>query len=65
MSVTSNMELFLFARRRDHLAEAIAIADITFKEEDISRMEKAVPAGAAFGERYAPRLMKRLDGECK
>lgn len=51
------------ARRRDRLTEALGALDVTLTESDLSRIEAAVPADAAAGERYAPALMAHLDSE--
>lgn len=51
------------ARRRDRLAEALGALEVTLTPEDLARIEKAVPPGAAAGERYAPAMMAHLDSE--
>jgi aryl-alcohol dehydrogenase-like predicted oxidoreductase len=51
------------ARRRDQLSEALGALDIAFSKSDLARLEEAVPAGAAAGERYNPHLMAHLDSE--
>jgi aryl-alcohol dehydrogenase-like predicted oxidoreductase len=51
------------ARRRDRLAEALAAMDVALTTEDLARIESAVPAGAAAGERYAAAQMAHLDSE--
>jgi aryl-alcohol dehydrogenase-like predicted oxidoreductase len=51
------------ARRRDRLAEALGALDVTLTREDMTTIERAVPKGAAAGERYAPTEMARLDSE--
>jgi aryl-alcohol dehydrogenase-like predicted oxidoreductase len=51
------------ARTRDSLAEALGAWDIKLTEADLSRIENAVPAGAASGTRYDPRSMNDLDSE--
>ncbi len=51
------------ARRRDQLAEALGALEITLSEEDERRIEAAVPANAAAGQRYAPAQMAHLDSE--
>jgi aryl-alcohol dehydrogenase-like predicted oxidoreductase len=51
------------SRTRERLAEALAAADLTLTAEDLSAIERAVPAGAAAGERYAPAQMATLDSE--
>jgi aryl-alcohol dehydrogenase-like predicted oxidoreductase len=51
------------ARRRDRLAEALGALDITLDAADLAAIERAVPAGAAAGDRYAPAAMVVLDSE--
>ncbi|WP_433650224.1 aldo/keto reductase [Micromonospora zamorensis] len=51
------------ARRRDRLAESLAAADLTLDQETLDEIERAVPAGAASGQRYAARMMDLLDSE--
>lgn len=51
------------ARRRERLAEALGALEVTLTAEDLARIEKAVPRGAAAGERYAPAHMAHLDSE--
>lgn len=51
------------ARRRDQLDEAIGALDLALDATDLERIERAVPAGAAAGERYAPHLLATLDSE--
>lgn len=51
------------ARRRDRLAEALGALDVTLTENDLAQIERAVPPGAAAGERYHPSQMATLDSE--
>lgn len=51
------------ARRRDRLTEALAAADVELSAEDLARLERAVPPGAAKGERYDAHAMAALDSE--
>jgi aryl-alcohol dehydrogenase-like predicted oxidoreductase len=51
------------ARRRDRLHEALGALDLALGEEDLVRIEGAVPVGAAAGGRYADALMSGLDSE--
>jgi aryl-alcohol dehydrogenase-like predicted oxidoreductase len=51
------------ARRRDQLGEALGALDVGFGPEDQRRIESAVPAGAAAGDRYAAAQMAHLDSE--
>lgn len=53
------------ARRRDRLTEALGALELKLDESDFQAIEKAVPRGAAAGERYAPAQMAILDSERK
>ncbi|MFG3245448.1 aldo/keto reductase [Streptomyces sp. NPDC048187] len=51
------------ARTRERLAESLGALDVTLDAADLAAIEKAVPAGAAAGERYAPAALAHLDSE--
>jgi aryl-alcohol dehydrogenase-like predicted oxidoreductase len=51
------------ARRRERLHEALGAVALDLRPEDLARIEEAVPAGAAAGERYAAPAMAELDSE--
>jgi aryl-alcohol dehydrogenase-like predicted oxidoreductase len=51
------------SRRRDQLAEALGALDLDLSEDDLARIEEAVPAGATAGDRYDPSQMAQLDSE--
>ncbi|MGW0463778.1 aldo/keto reductase [Streptomyces sp. NPDC003027] len=51
------------ARRRDRLAEALGSLDVTLDAADLAAIERAVPVGAAAGERYPEAQMAHLDSE--
>lgn len=51
------------ARSRQRLAEALASLDVPLSPEDLAAIERAVPRGAAAGDRYAPMQMAQLDSE--
>jgi aryl-alcohol dehydrogenase-like predicted oxidoreductase len=51
------------ARRRDRLAEALGSLSVTLTADDLAEIEKAVPAGAAAGDRYNAEQMAHLDSE--
>jgi aryl-alcohol dehydrogenase-like predicted oxidoreductase len=51
------------ARRRDQLREALGALEVHLTGEDLTRIERAVPKGAAAGERYPAAAMKQLDSE--
>jgi aryl-alcohol dehydrogenase-like predicted oxidoreductase len=48
-------------KRRKYLEENAAAADITLTEEDLRRIEEAMPKGSAAGERYAGRQMRSVN----
>jgi aryl-alcohol dehydrogenase-like predicted oxidoreductase len=49
------------ARRRDRLAEALGALDLALTDADLAAIERAVPAGAAAGDRYPAQQMAHLD----
>jgi aryl-alcohol dehydrogenase-like predicted oxidoreductase len=51
------------ARRRDRLTEALGALDFDLTPDDLAAIERAVPPGAAAGDRYAPQQMAMLDSE--
>jgi aryl-alcohol dehydrogenase-like predicted oxidoreductase len=51
------------ARRRDRLAEALGALSLELTAEDLAAIERAVPAGAAAGDRYHAPQMATLDSE--
>jgi aryl-alcohol dehydrogenase-like predicted oxidoreductase len=51
------------ARRPEQLAEALAGAGLVLSSEDLAAIERAIPAGAASGERYAKEQVAHLDSE--
>ncbi|WP_176055089.1 aldo/keto reductase [Paraburkholderia caribensis] len=51
------------ARRRERLTEALGAIDVKLDAHDLAAIEKAVPKGAAAGERYAAAQMAHLDSE--
>jgi len=44
------------------LEENIRAADVQLSEEDLDRIENALPKGSVMGERYAPAMMKIING---
>ncbi|GLY95384.1 aldo/keto reductase [Actinoplanes sp. NBRC 103695] len=48
------------ARTRERLAEALPSLDVTLSPDDLAEIEKAVPAGAARGDRYPSAFMSAL-----
>ncbi|HZH11401.1 MAG TPA: aldo/keto reductase [Microvirga sp.] len=51
------------ARRRDRLGEALGALEVWLNEEDLAAIERAIPKGAAAGDRYPTALMGHLDSE--
>jgi len=51
------------ARRRDRLAEALVALDVKLTPQDLARIERAVPPGAAAGDRYPSALLAHMDSE--
>ena len=51
------------ARTREQLRESLGALDVTLAAEDLERIERAVPAGAAAGSRYEAGQMAMLDSE--
>ena len=51
------------ARRRDQLAEALGALEIELSPEELEAIERAVPRGAAAGDRYHEQQMATLDSE--
>jgi len=51
------------ARRRDRLTEALGALDVALTSDDLAAIERAVPRGAAAGERYPAAQMDHLDSE--
>jgi aryl-alcohol dehydrogenase-like predicted oxidoreductase len=51
------------ARRRDRLTEALGALDLELSADDLDAIERAVPPGAAAGDRYDERQMAMLDSE--
>jgi aryl-alcohol dehydrogenase-like predicted oxidoreductase len=51
------------ARRRDRLAEALGALELRLDADDLAAIERAVPVGAAAGDRYPAAQMHHLDSE--
>jgi aryl-alcohol dehydrogenase-like predicted oxidoreductase len=51
------------ARRRDRLTEALGALELTLTDDDLVRIQKTIPDGAAAGERYDSAQMAHLDSE--
>ena len=53
------------ARRRDRLTEALGALDVTLSADDLAALARALPAGAAAGDRYPAAALAHLDSEKK
>jgi aryl-alcohol dehydrogenase-like predicted oxidoreductase len=51
------------ARSRERLAESLGALDVELTEDDLARIEEAIPADAVAGERYHAEQMAILDSE--
>jgi aryl-alcohol dehydrogenase-like predicted oxidoreductase len=51
------------ARTPERLREALGALDLTLSSDELSDLERAIPLGAAVGERYPPPQMAVLDSE--
>ena len=51
------------ARRRDRLTEALGAVNVSLTPDELAAIERAVPPGAAAGDRYDSRGMTMLDSE--
>jgi aryl-alcohol dehydrogenase-like predicted oxidoreductase len=51
------------ARTRQRLGEALGAVDVVLDAADLAAIERAVPNGAAAGERYPAAQMAHLDSE--
>lgn len=51
------------ARQRSRLTEALGALNVQLTGDDLNRIEQAVPAGAAAGDRYPTAQMAHLDSE--
>jgi aryl-alcohol dehydrogenase-like predicted oxidoreductase len=48
-------------RRRTHLDENLAAADLQLTPQDLERIQQAIPRGAVAGDRYPPPIMHTLN----
>ncbi|MGZ4232252.1 MAG: aldo/keto reductase [Solirubrobacteraceae bacterium] len=51
------------ARTRERLTEALGALQLDLSDEDVARIEQAMPADAALGDRYPAAQMGQLDSE--
>ncbi|MFD6878453.1 MULTISPECIES: aldo/keto reductase [unclassified Streptomyces] len=49
-------------KRRRYLEENVAATGVEVSDEDLARIDAVAPLGVASGDRYAPELMKGLNG---
>ncbi|MDA5283040.1 aldo/keto reductase [Streptomyces sp. NPDC054904] len=49
-------------KRRRYLEENVAATGVEISDEDLARIDAVAPLGVASGDRYAPELMKGLNG---
>jgi aryl-alcohol dehydrogenase-like predicted oxidoreductase len=47
-------------KRREYLEENAAAAGVTLTEDDLARIEEAMPRGSAAGERYSEAQMRAV-----
>ena len=53
------------ARRRDRLAEALGALNLALSADDLAKLAKALPPGAAAGERYPAAALAHMDSAKK
>jgi aryl-alcohol dehydrogenase-like predicted oxidoreductase len=63
MSRGADIVPLIGARRRTQLAESLKALDLTLTPEELSQIERAVPANAVAGTRYGEEQMRHLDSE--
>ncbi len=51
------------ARRRDRLAEALGALDVKLSNDDLAALDRALPPGAAAGDRYPASALAFMDSE--
>jgi aryl-alcohol dehydrogenase-like predicted oxidoreductase len=51
------------ARTRDRLAESLKALEVRLGDADLAQIERAIPPGAAAGDRYDAHQMRILDSE--
>lgn len=50
------------SKRRPHLEDNVRALDVQLSDEDLVRIDRILPPGAAAGERYAAPQMQALNG---
>jgi len=63
LSQGSDIVPLIGARRRDRLAESLGALTLELTPADLADIERAIPADAVAGTRYAPEQMAMLDSE--
>ena len=63
MSRGADIVPLIGARKRTQLAESLKALDLKLTSDDLSLIERAVPANAVAGTRYAEKQMRWLDSE--
>jgi aryl-alcohol dehydrogenase-like predicted oxidoreductase len=63
MSRGTDVVPLIGARRRPQLSESLKALDLKLSSEDLAQIERAVPAEAVAGTRYAEEQMRWLDSE--
>jgi aryl-alcohol dehydrogenase-like predicted oxidoreductase len=63
MSRGEDIAALVGARRRERLAEALGAPELELSDADLAAIERAVPVGAAAGQRYGEAQMAMLDSE--
>ena len=51
------------ARRRERLQESLGALQLMLSDEDVTRIEGAIPKDGIAGGRYAPPVLAALDSE--
>jgi len=51
------------ARRRERLTEALGAVGVVLRPDDLARIDRAIPPGAAAGERYPAPVLEGMDSE--
>ena len=50
------------SKRRPHLEDNVRALDVRLSDEDLARIDRILPPGAAAGERYDDSQMQALNG---
>lgn len=63
VTLLDTCDFYGMGHTRERLAEALGALDVRLSDEDVARIERAVPPGSAAGERYREEKMAMLDSE--